>query len=58
MFTAKLMPCLVVFEACGSAHYWSREMEALGHESKLIAPQNGALSSNAKRTMLLMPKQL
>ena len=32
-------PCLVIFEACGGAHYWAREMEELGHEVKLIAPQ-------------------
>lgn len=32
-------PTLVVMEACGSAHYWTREMTALGHEVKLIAPQ-------------------
>jgi transposase len=57
MFMAKLEPCLVVFEACGSAHYWSRDMEALGHEPKLIVPQNGALSLKVKTTMLLMPKQ-
>ena len=25
-------------EACGSAHYWAREMIRLGHEVKLIAP--------------------
>ncbi len=31
--------CVVVFEACGSANYWAREMEQLGHEAKLIAPQ-------------------
>ena len=31
--------CIVVFEACGSAHFWTREMEQLGHEAKLIAPQ-------------------
>jgi transposase len=31
--------CIVVFEACGSASYWTREMEALGHDVKLIAPQ-------------------
>ena len=31
--------CLVIFEACGGAHFWAREMEALGHEVKLIAPQ-------------------
>lgn len=38
-FMARQEPCLVVFEACGSAHYWSREVEALGHDVKLIAPQ-------------------
>jgi transposase len=38
-FMAQQKPCLVVFEACGSAHYWSREVEALGHDVKLIAPQ-------------------
>lgn len=38
-FMANLEPCLVVFEACGGAHFWARKMEALGHESKLIAPQ-------------------
>jgi len=39
VFMARQEPCLVIFEACGSAHYWAREMEALGHEAKLIAPQ-------------------
>lgn len=38
-FMAQQDPCLVIFEACGGAHYWAREMEALGHEVKLIAPQ-------------------
>jgi len=38
-FLARQDPCLVIFEACGSAHYWAREIEALGHEVKLIAPQ-------------------
>ncbi|MGY4566956.1 transposase [Bradyrhizobium sp. USDA 3256] len=28
-----------MMEACGSAHYWAREMVKLGHEVKLIAPQ-------------------
>ncbi len=31
--------CVVVFEACGSAHYWSREMMALGHEARIIPAQ-------------------
>lgn len=30
---------VIVMEACGSAHYWAREMVWLGHEVKLIAPQ-------------------
>ena len=38
-FMADQSPCVVVFEACGSASYWAREMAALGHEVKLIAPQ-------------------
>lgn len=39
LFMAQQEPCMVIFEACGGAHYWSREMELLGHEVKLIAPQ-------------------
>ena len=38
-FMAQQAPSLVIFEACGSAHYWAREVEALGHEVKPIAPQ-------------------
>lgn len=38
-FMAKQPPCLVVFEACGSANYWAREMAVLGHEARLIPPQ-------------------
>ena len=38
-FMAQQEPSLVIFEACGSAHYWAREMEALDHEVRLIAPQ-------------------
>jgi transposase len=38
-FMARQQPCLVIFEACGSSHHWAREMEALGHDIKLIAPQ-------------------
>lgn len=39
VFMAAQPACLVVFEACGSASYWAREMEALGHEVRLLAPQ-------------------
>ncbi len=38
-FMAGHPPCMVVFEACGSASYWAREMARLGHDAKLIAPQ-------------------
>lgn len=33
-----LEPCLVGMEACGTAHYWAREISALGHEVKLMPP--------------------
>lgn len=38
-YMTKHSACLVVFEACGSAHYWAREMAKLGHEARLIATQ-------------------
>lgn len=38
-FMAKHEPAVVVLEACGSAHYWARELHAQGHQVKLIAPQ-------------------
>ena len=37
-FFGKLPPCLVGMEACGSAHYWAREIAALGHDVRLIPP--------------------
>ena len=38
-FFAKLPPCLVGMEACGSAHYWGREITKLGHTVKLMPPK-------------------
>lgn len=37
-FMAEQPPAVIVMEACGSAHYWAREMSRYGHEVKLIAP--------------------
>jgi len=37
-FFAKLEPCLIGMEACGSAHHWARELQALGHEVRLMPP--------------------
>jgi transposase len=30
--------CLVGIEACGTAHYWAREIRELGHEVRLMPP--------------------
>jgi transposase len=38
-FFAKLAPCLVGMEACGSAHYWAHEIATLGHTVKLMPPK-------------------
>jgi transposase len=35
-FFAGLDPALIGIEACGSAHYWARELRALGHDVRLI----------------------
>jgi transposase len=37
-FFSRLEPCRVGMEACGSAHYWARELMAMGHEVALIPP--------------------
>lgn len=39
MFFAGLPPCLIGMEACATAHYWARELTALGHEVRLMPPQ-------------------
>ena len=33
-YFAKLEPCLIGMEACGGAHYWSRELTRLGHTAQ------------------------
>src|SRR5258707_10341041 len=37
-FFQKLPSCLVGIEACASSHYWSRELQALGHTVRLKPP--------------------
>jgi transposase len=37
-FFEKTPRCLVGMEACGGAHYWAREIAALGHDVRLIPP--------------------
>lgn len=38
-FFARMQPCKVAMEACGSVHYWARKLQALGFDVRLIAPQ-------------------
>ena len=38
-FFANTPACLIGMEACGSAHYWARKLQAHGHTVKLMAPQ-------------------
>ena len=38
-FFAKLSPCLVGMEACGSAHHWARVLQGQGHAVRVIASQ-------------------
>ncbi|GMV52149.1 MAG: hypothetical protein AMXMBFR67_36920 [Nitrospira sp.] len=37
-FMANLPPCRVGVEACASAHYWSRQWRAFGHDVRLMSP--------------------
>ena len=37
-FFQKLPACLVGIEACASSHYWSRELQAVGHTVRLMPP--------------------
>jgi transposase len=38
-FFANLSPITIGMEACSSAHYWARKLQAMGHTVKLMAPQ-------------------
>ena len=37
-FLALQPRCVVAMEACAGSHHWGREIEALGHQVRLIAP--------------------
>ncbi len=38
-YFSKLPPTLIGMEACGSAHYWARELGKMGHDARLMSPQ-------------------
>jgi transposase len=37
-FFGKLEACLIGIEACGTAHFWARELGKLGHDVRLMPP--------------------
>ncbi len=37
-FFAERQPCLVLLEACGTAHCWARQIQSLGHKVILLPP--------------------
>ena len=37
-FATVVEPCRIGIEACATGHYWARELGALGHEVRLMAP--------------------
>ena len=37
-FFSEIEPCRIGMEACGSAHYWARELKAMGHDVFLMPP--------------------
>ncbi len=39
-FFANLPRCVIGLEACGGAHYWARELIRLGHDARLMPPQD------------------
>jgi len=39
VFFANLPACVIGMEACGSAHFWARKLQTLGHEVRVMPPQ-------------------
>ena len=39
-FFAQQEPCQVAMEACGTSHYWGRQLRSLGHQVVLLPPQH------------------
>ena len=52
--TKLLRRCLVGMEACATAHYWARELRALGHEVRLMQAQYVKAYVSGTRTMRRM----
>src|SRR2546423_15380638 len=46
---SRLPRCVVGMEACATAHYWARELGALGHEVRLMPAQSGKDNGKANK---------
>jgi transposase len=55
-FVRRLPPCLIGMEACSTAHFWARELAALGHEVRLMPAPHVSPMSNAAKVMHSMLK--
>jgi transposase len=40
IYFAQQRPATVLLEACGSAHYWARQLQPFGHSVRLLAPHD------------------
>jgi transposase len=49
-FFASHEPTNVLMEACGSAHYWGRQLEAMGHQVSLLHPGDVARYRDGNKT--------
>ncbi|HTU45817.1 MAG TPA: IS110 family transposase [Bryobacteraceae bacterium] len=38
VFFSSLRPCLIGMEACGTGHFWAREIAGFGHDVRLMPP--------------------
>jgi transposase len=57
-FFASQSRCIVALEACGGAHHWARELQAMGHEVRLIPPAYvKPFVKRYKKTMRWMPRR-
>jgi transposase len=56
-FFSRAPRCLVGLEACATAHYWARELAALGHEVRLMPAQYVKAHIKRNKKMPPMPKR-
>ena len=55
-FFAQQPPATVVFEACGSAHYWARQLQPFGHPYACCPRTTCVATSAATRRIARTPR--